>query len=300
MHVDEVDIDESLVRRLLTGQLPQWKDLPLEPVSSAGTDNALFRLADDKVVRLPRIQGVTGQVDKEHRWLPRLAPHLPLAIPIPLAKCSPSEDYPWHWSIYRWLEGENAAVERINDPRQAAIGLAHFVADLQRIDPEGGPPPGEHNFFRGVPLAMRDAETRESIDTLRGILNWDEVSEAWDEALQCPEWRDPAVWVHGDLSPGNLLIVDGTLSGVIDFGGLAVGDPACDLIVAWNLLSADTREVFRAALGADDATWARGRGWALSVALIQLPYYKETNPQVAASAQHVIHEVLADRAVHQP
>lgn len=171
MHADEVDTDVSLVRRLLAAQFPQWADLPIEPVQSAGTDNALYRLGDDMVVRLPRIHWAIGQVDKEYRWLPRLAPLLPLAIPVPLAKGTPAEGYPWHWAVYPWLEGENATIERIADPRQAATELAQFVAALQRIDPTGGPPSGAHNFFRGVPLAMRDPRTREAIEALHGILD---------------------------------------------------------------------------------------------------------------------------------
>src|SRR6516165_2756429 len=160
MHADEVDIDVSLVCQLLVTQFPQWRDLPIVPIHSAGTDNAIFRLGYDMSVRLPRIQNATLQVDKEHLWLPRLAPHLPLAIPVPIAKGTPSDGYPWQWSIYKWLKGENATIERIPDTAQAAHDLAHFIAALQQIDPTGGPLPGSHNSFRGVPLITRDAETR--------------------------------------------------------------------------------------------------------------------------------------------
>ena len=205
MHADEVDTNASLVGRLLAAQFPRWADLPLEPVRSAGTDNALHRLGDDMAVRLPRIRRAVGQVDKEHRWLPRLAPHLPLAIPVPLAKGTPGEGYPWPWSVYRWLEGENATIERIADPRQAATKLARFIAALQRIDPTGGPPPGEHNFFRGVPLATRDTQTRAAIASLRGTLDADAVTAAWEAALRAPSWDGPPVWVHGDLQYANLL-----------------------------------------------------------------------------------------------
>ena len=294
MHVDEMDVDVSLVGRLLTAQFPQWADLPIEPVHSAGTDNAIYRLGDDMAVRLPRISGATGQVDKEHQWLPRLAPLLPLAIPIPLAKGTPGEGYPWHWSVYQWLEGENATIEYIVDPGQAATELAQFIAALQRIDPTGGPPSGPHNFFRGAPLAMRDSLTRAAIATLHGTLDADAVTAAWEAAIQAPVWRGQPVWIHGDLQSGNLLAQQGRLSAVIDFGGLGVGDPACDLIVAWNLLSAETRGIFRAALSVDDATWARGRGWALSIGLIALPYYQSTNPVLAGISRRAIDEALAD------
>lgn len=295
MHGDEVVTDVSLVGRLLAAQFPRWADLPIEPVPSAGTDNALYRLGDDMAVRLPRIHWATAQVEKEHQWLPKLAPLLPLAIPVPLAMGMPGEGYPWHWSVYRWLEGENATMDRIADPRQAATELAQFIAALRRIDTTGGPPPGPHNFFRGVPLEMRDAETRAAIAALHDTLDADAATAAWEAALQAPAWPGPPVWIHGDLQSGNLLAVQGRLSGVIDFGGLGVGDPACDLMVAWNLLSAETRDVFRATLLVDDATWARGRGWALSVGLIALPYYRSTNPVLAGISRRAIDEVLADQ-----
>ena len=293
MHVDEVGTDVPLVRRLLAAQFPQWADLAIEPVHSDGTDNAIYRLGDDMAVRLPRVPGATAQVDKEHRWLPRFAPLLPLAIPVPLAKGAPGEGYPWHWSVHRWLDGENATIERIADPRQAATELAQLIAALQRIDPTGGPPPGPHNFNRGEPLAIRDPPTRAAIATLHGTLDADAVTATWEAALQAPAWRGPPVWIHGDLQSGNLLVHQGRLSAVIDFGCLGVGDPACDLIVAWNLLSAETRSAFRAALPVDDATWARGRGWALSFGLIGLPYYQSTNPVLAGIARHAIDEALA-------
>jgi aminoglycoside phosphotransferase (APT) family kinase protein len=290
MHADEVDTDVSLVRRLLTAQFPHWADLPIEPVPSAGTDHALYRLGDDMAVRLPRIGWATGQAEKERQWLSRLAGQLPLAIPVPLAKGTPGESYPWDWSVYRWLKGESATIERIADPSQAATDLAHFIAALQRIDPAGGPPAG-----RGVPLAMRDAATREAIAALRGMIDVDAVTAVWEDALGAPVWHGPPVWVHGDLLPGNLLVERGRLSAVIDFGGLGLGDPACDLMVAWGLFSGESRDVFRASLSVDDATWARGRGHALSWALIFIPYYLDTNPVGVAAALHVIDEVLADR-----
>jgi aminoglycoside phosphotransferase (APT) family kinase protein len=293
MHADEVETDVSLVSRLLAAQFPQWADLPIEPVDSAGTDNAIYRLGDDMAVRLPRIQGATGQVDKEHRWLPRIAPPLPLAIPVPLAKGAPGESYPWHWSVYQWLQGENATMERLADPRQAATELAHFIAALQQIDPAGGPLAVDHNL-RGVPLAMRDTYTRKAIAALHGMIDADAVTTAWDAALQAPEWDRAPVWFHGDLLPGNLLVERGRLSAVIDFGGLGVGDPACDLMIAWGLFSGESRDVFRAALAVDDATWTRGRGCALSQALIFIPYYLDTNPVGVSGARHVIDEVLAD------
>ena len=280
MHADEVDTDIDLVVRLLAAQFPQWAGLPIRPVPSAGTDNALYRLGDDMVVRLPRIDWAIGDVEKEQQWLPELAPFLPLAIPVPLAKGQPGEGYPWDWSVYRWLEGEEATIESMADPRQTAIDLAQFIAALQRIDVTGAPPAG-----RGVPLAQRDAPTRAAIENLHGLIDTDAVTALWDAAIEAPVWHGPPVWVHGDLRPGNLLAVQGRLSAVIDFGGLGVGDPACDVMAAWMFLSAETRNVFRAALQVDHATWVRGRGWALSVGLIALPYYQTTNPDLAGIAR---------------
>jgi len=294
MHADEVDVDIPLVKRLLASQFPQWAGLPVAPVRSAGTDNALYRLGDDLVVRLPRIQSASGQVEKEHQWLSRLAPFLPLTIPVPLAQGTPAEGFPWPWSIYPWLQGQNATIERMADPAQAATRLAQFILALQRIDPTGGPPPGAHNSFRGVPLAMRDAPTRAAIASLRDTLDGDVATAAWEAALQVSAWQGSPVWIHGDLQSGNLLAVRGRLSAVIDFGCLGVGDPACDLMVAWTLFSAHTRAVFRTVLAVDDATWARGRGWALYFGLVALPYYRETNPVLAHIARYALDEVLAD------
>jgi aminoglycoside phosphotransferase (APT) family kinase protein len=294
MHVHEVDIDVALVGRLLAAQFPQWADLPIEPVHPAGTDNAIYRVGSDMAVRLPRIHGATGQLEKEHRWLPRLAPLLPLAIPIPLGKGTPAEGYPWHWSVYRWLDGEPATIDRIADPRQAATELAKFIAAMQQIDPVEGPPPGEHNSFRGVPLARPDLSTRDAITALRDTIDADAATGAWEAALRAPAWQGPALWLHGDLLVANLLAQRGRLSAVIDFGCLGVGDPACDVMVGWTYLSAETRDVFRAALPVDDATWARGRGWALSFGVIALPYYQSTNPVLSGIARYAIDEVLAD------
>jgi aminoglycoside phosphotransferase (APT) family kinase protein len=289
MHADEIDTDVSLVRRLLAGQFPEWSELAIEPVESAGTDNAIYRVGDDLAARLPRVERVTRQVEKEHRWLPRLAPNLPLEVPVPMAIGAPAEGYPWPWSVALWLEGEIATDGRIDDLSRAAIDLAGFVRALQRIDPSGGP-----QSSRGGPLARRDRETRDAIAALAGKLDTDAVTEAWGAALAAPSWHGPPVWTHGDLYDGNLLARDGRLSAVIDFGVLGVGDPACDLIAAWSLFSGESRTVFRETLGVDDATWARGRGWALSVGLIALPYYESTNPVMVENSRHRIGEVLAD------
>lgn len=294
MHADEVHTDATLVRRLLREQFPQWADLTIEPVTPLGTDNANYRLGDDMLVRLPRRARTSATLEKERRWLPRLAPLLPLAVPTPLAEGTPSAGYPLSWSVYRWLDGEDASRARVTDVSRLATDLARFVAALQRIDPTGGPPPGEHNFFRGAPLAERDHATRSAIASLS--VDADVVTAAWEAALRAPEWDRPQVWIHGDLDPRNLLVQQGRLRAVLDWGGLGVGDPACDVMVAWKLLPSDARQSFRSSLSVDHATWARARGWALSQAVVALSYYTvETNPLLVKEAQRWLAEVLADR-----
>src|SRR5215210_7422585 len=225
-----VDINVALVRRLVSAQFPQWTDLPIKSVEFDGHDNRTFHLGEELSVRLPSAQAYTQQVEKEHRWLPRLAPLLPLPIPVPLAMGIPADEYPWHWSVYRWLDGEIATIERIAALPQFAIDLAQFLVALYRIDPTWGPPPGPHNFFRGGPLTVYDEETRQAIAALNGTIDTDAATAVWEAALTAT-WRGSPVWVHGDVSAGNLLVRDGRLSAVIDFGSSGVGDPACDLAI---------------------------------------------------------------------
>lgn len=296
MHHDELDIDKPLVSRLIAEQFPAWVGLPLAPVLSAGTDNALYRLGRDMAVRLPRRMDAALQVEKESLWLPRLAPHLPLAVPVPLALGIPAADYPFHWSVCRWLSGEDAVSSPITDLHEAAVSLSRFISALQKIDITGGPPPGTHNFFRGASLASREAQTRAAIESLNGIIETAPLTQAWNAALEIEPWDKRPVWLHGDIHAGNLLTEQSRLTAVIDFGGLGVGDPACDLMVGWNLLTTEARATFRLGLTIDDATWGRARGWALSVAVVALPYYLDTNPVLVAISRHAIKQVLADHA----
>jgi aminoglycoside phosphotransferase (APT) family kinase protein len=207
----------------------------------------------------------------------------------------PAEGYPWVWSVYRWLEGVDATVEPIGDLDRAVIDLAQFIAALEAIDPAGGPPPGEHNFFRGEALAARDVAVRASIAALHDEIDVDAVTSAWEATLRTPEWQRPPVWIHGDLDARNVLVEDGRLSAVIDWGSLGVGDPACDVMVAWKLHSAAARDAFRAALPVDDATWERARGWAVSQAVAALAYYTpENNPALVHEAETWLALLLAD------
>jgi len=294
MHADEVPIDAPLVRQLIDTQFPEWRDLPVTPLRSAGTDNAIYRLGADLVVRLPRRPGAQTQVEKEYRWLPKLAPALPLEVPTPIVLGRPAEGYPYHWCVCRWLLGETAVQAPIGDPARAALDLAHFIGALRRVDADGAPAPGPHNSGRGEPLARRDAATRDAIAQLEGRIDTRAAAAAWAWALQAPAWDRPPTWVHGDLLPTNLLIRDGRLSAVIDFGCLGAGDPACDLMAAWTVLPPEARRAFRTALAAEDAMWRRGMGWALSFGVIALPYYLHSNPVLAGIARLAIGEVLSE------
>jgi aminoglycoside phosphotransferase (APT) family kinase protein len=293
MHANEVPTDTQLVGRLLASQFPQWADLPLTPVPSVGTDNALYRLGGDRVARLPRIDWAVGQAEKEGRWLPRLAPHLPLAIPEQLALGEPGAGYPWPWAIYRWLPGESATLARLTDPCQAAVQMAQFITALWQIDATGGPPAAEHNL-RGAPLALRAKPTREAIAALAGVIDTRAATAVWEAALEAPAWEREPVWFYGDLLSGNALVERGRLSAVIDFGGLAVGDPACDLMIAWSLFSGASREAFRAETAVDEATWLRGRGCALSQAALFIPYYWHSNPIGVKNARRLIEKILVE------
>lgn len=291
MTVEHPSIDSKLVRQLVAAQFPQWADLSIRPVFPGGWDHKTFRLGDAMAVRLPSAAAYAAQVAKEHRWLPRLAPWLPLPIPAPLALGEPTDGYPWPWSVYRWLEGDTASHERVADLRDFATGLARFVVALQRIDPTGGPAPGAHNFHRGGSLKTYDGEARQAIATLAGRIDVDAATGIWDAAL-ASTWHRAPVWVHGDLSAGNLLVQEGRLSSVIDFGTLCTGDPACDLSIAWTLLVGESREAFRSMLPLDEETWARARGWTLWKALIGAAGLSRTNATDAAQAQRVLDVLL--------
>ncbi len=292
MHAGEIDTDAALVRRLLAGQFPHWADLAIDPVVSYGTDHDIYRLGDQLAARLPRIEWATQQAAKEAKWLPRLAPHLPLAIPVQLAMGRPAEGYPFEWSVYMWLPGENAN-GTIDDLDQAAVDLAAFVKALRQVDAAEAHP--RRRRSRGAPLAELDEDVRRSIAELGGRIDVDAALRSWEESLNASEWDDKEVWVHGDLLPGNLLVVDGRLSAVIDFGCLNVGDPACDLQPAWNVFAGARRTRYLAELHADSASWLRGRGWALYQAVLALPYYWDTNPGMIRQASHALAQVLADR-----
>ncbi|CAM5570869.1 Aminoglycoside phosphotransferase family protein OS=Streptomyces tendae OX=1932 GN=GUR47_22995 PE=3 SV=1 [Streptomyces tendae] len=290
---DTHDVDDRLVRRLVDGQFPQWSGLPAERFPSGGTVNAMYRLGETMVVRLPLVRGGVADVTTEREWLPRLAPLLPTAVPEVLGAGVPAEGFPWPWSVYRWLPGELPEAGALTDPESLAADLAAFVAAMRSVDLPDPP-----KAYRGGPLAALDESTRAALAALRDLpeegVDCDALTEVWQDALGAPAWEGPARWLHADLMPGNLLLSGGRLAGVIDFGCMGAGDPACDLFPAWNLLPPGAREIFREALGVDGAAWRRGRGRTLSQAVIALPYYRETNPAMAGNARHVIRAVLEE------
>jgi aminoglycoside phosphotransferase (APT) family kinase protein len=285
MHVDELEIDEELVRRLIAEQFPEWADQPLSRIDPVGTDNAIFRLGDDLSVRLARRNVPTQPGGKEFDWLPRLAALLPLSIPAPVAQGRPTAEYPWFWDVHTWVDGETLPVEDV-DAISAAQDLAAFVAALQRVDPASAPP------GRGIPLAKRDEEFSYWLARFDGEPR---VATEWERALSAPPWDGPPVWHHGDLDARNWLIRDGRIRAVIDWAAMGIGDPACDVMVAWKLHSSAARDAFREALPTDDATWERARGWALSQAVAALAYYTpENNPTLYREAEAWLELVLSE------
>ena len=290
MHDDEVFIDDALVRRLLQTQLPHLASLPLTRIEAWGTDHAIFRLGDDLSVRLPKIGWAATQGERENHWLPRLAPHLPVDVPVPLAVGEPADGYPFRWYVSPWLDGENPRLDA--DLRSLAVDLAAFVLALERVDTAGAP--GPRVGQRGGDLGGADERTRKRAEELRDQTDVDGLLAVWDAGRHAPPFAGTPVWVHGDLMDGNMLVRDGRLSGVIDWGGLIAGDPAVELMVAWNFFDAGTRDAYREALGfVDDAMWLRGRAWAVSHAIAALPYYRDTNPDIVARARRAVGAVLS-------
>ena len=286
-------IDAELARRLVDTQFPQWAGLPLRLVDPAGSDHVIYRLGGELSVRLPRHAGAVGQARKELEWLPRLAPCLPLAVPVPLEVGLPAFGYPWPWAVSRWLDGEAATADALGDSPEAAAALIEFLAALQRFAPAEVPALAAREDLRVRPLAERDQATRAAIAASGDVFDAAAMTRLWEQALNAPEWDRAPVWVHGDFHTGNLLTVDGRVSAVIDFERLGIGDPACDLMIAFTLMSVRNRAAFRDATDIDDATWTRGRGWALAGGLIAYASYAAVNPRVAAQTTRQITAALA-------
>ncbi|MFB9689401.1 aminoglycoside phosphotransferase family protein [Amycolatopsis plumensis] len=262
-----IAVDAETVRRMVGEQFPRWAGLPVRPVAHGGWDNFTFHVGDDLVARLPSAAEYALAVAKEQRWLPVLAPRLPLPVPVPLAAGKPGAGYPFPWSIQPWLDGRPASRDRIADPVRFAVDLAGFLAALQEVEAADGPQPGKHNWFRGATLRTYEPSAERALAALDGRIDAGLAREIWAAALSA-RWDGRDAWFHGDVAAGNLLLDDGELTAVIDFGTCGVGDPSCDTAIAWTLLTADGRRAFREHLAVDDGTWARGRGWALWKTLV--------------------------------
>ena len=290
---DALNINVNLVQQLVSSQFPDWSDLTITEVHPNGWDNRTFRLGDKMSVRLPSAERYSLQVDKEQKWLPILSEKLPLPIPVPLAKGEPNHKYPYNWSINEWIDGDTATSERIDDMSKFATALGGFLIALRRVNTTGGPGPGPGH--RGGDLNVYNDQTRQAIEILRSKSNLDteRLSEVWDAAV-ASKWVNPPVWIHGDVSSGNILVKDGEIAAVIDFGSAAIGDPACDLSIAWTMFDKDSRDAFRIRMDLDDDTWARGRGWTLWKSLILLSGIDKTNTFEGKRSLETVYQLLND------
>lgn len=287
-----IQITTELVRSLIDTQFPEWKHLEIRPVDKSGHDNRTYHLGSEMTVRLPSHERYASAVEKETTWLPRFKHHLSLPIPAPITMGKPTEEYPLPWSVNQWIEGETVTEANIRDRNEFARDLAAFLQELQAIDATGGVPAGVQNFHRGGELAVYDSETRSAIEHAAGLYNAGLLTEMWGLAL-ATKHRAAPVWIHGDVAVGNLLVRNGRLSGVIDFGTMGVGDPSSDLVMAWNYFDAESREVFLRSLNLGVDTVNRARGWALWKALITVRW-QEPESESANWARRAIDRIIEE------
>jgi len=290
MHEDQIDIPPDLVRGLLRRQLPELAGAPLVRVDSQGTVNAIYRLGDELVVRLP-LTPRWHDIEAEACWLSSLAPRLPVAIPEVVAIGEPDDTYAWSWGVFRWIEGEPWSIDLVDDPVDAAVQIAETVRVLRSIDPRSlpcGKP------IRRPPLAAVDEQLRAAAEGARHLIDGDAFLVAWDEALAAPAFDGTPPLCHGDLLAGNVLVRGGRLRAVIDWAGICRADPARELMAAWMLFEGESRAAFRAHLDVDDDTWRRAKGWVLT-RIFGVAYYETSNPVFSIDARRAINEVLADR-----
>ena len=290
---DKLDIPLSLVKKLIEEQFPQWAHLPIKTIESGGWDNKTFRLGEEMSIRLPSAAEYGLQVQKEHKWLPLLAPHVSFPIPTPLALGQPSKNYPLNWSIYRWIEGKSANALPIDglDLPQIALQLAQFLNELHKLDVTDAPLPGLHNYYRGAHPSVYDEGTRIAITQLQSVIDVSVATAVWEKAINST-WSKNPLWVRGDFSSGNILVKENRLTAVIDFGCMGIGDPACDLVIAWTFLAGESRKLFKLHMALDEETWVRARGWALWKAMITLADLDDKTCAEALKQKQVIEEII--------
>jgi len=285
-------IDTNLVCKLIDSQFPEWSNLPISPVARSGWDNRTFRLGDDFSVRMPSAESYASQVHKEQQWLPYLGERLSVLIPKVLAFGNPGHGYPWSWSVYQWIDGEDVESDSITDTFKLAKSIAQFLGELHQVDPSGGPTPGLHNYYRGATLSEYDRDTQTYVGLLDKEICADAALSIWNQALDT-QWTFNPVWVHGDLEASNILVSEGRLVAVIDFGSCAVGDPACDLVMAWTYFDENARDIFRSNLNLDNDTWVRARAWAMWKALFRMSRSLEQRDEEFYSAKHLVDKILS-------
>jgi len=288
-------ISLELARKLIVAQFPEYTHLPITSVAKQGHDNRTYRLGNDMLIRMPTAESYALKVPKEQALLPKLAPHLTVNIPVPIKMGIPSKDYPYPFSIYKWLEGKSIDLLVLDDDSQErlAFDLAEFLKELQSIDDVDGPAPGQHNWWRGDPVSVYDKGAREQIAKLAGVIDADKAMNLWERACKT-RWDKPPVWIHGDFAIGNMLLQDGRLSAIIDFGGMALGDPACDLVIAWTFLKEKAREIFIKEIALDEDTWLRARGWALWKATFELCQIEDKNSRTSRLQKTIILNTLEE------
>jgi aminoglycoside phosphotransferase (APT) family kinase protein len=289
------DISLALVKKLIAQQFPEFANLTIQSVKIQGHDNRTFRLGPNMSIRMPTAKDYALKVPKEQVLLPQLKAHLTTAIPIPLKMGQPSIDYPFNFSIYQWIEGESANEIQIDDKglEHLASTLAQFLKELQSIHTADGPKPGLHNWWRGAHISVYDKQARFQIEKLKDIIDSRKALALWENALKL-KWQNQPVWIHGDFASGNILIKNGKLSGIIDFGGLGIGDPACDLVIAWTFLRGKSREIFKQKIDLDNDTWVRAQAWCLWKATFELCQLEDKSSLSARQQNHIIQEVLTE------